>query len=420
MTIDEKLITNRLMMLALFCYPAVLLTVRSGMNALFFLILLLSLFYLFRTPGSWGKDQWDRYTIAYALAMASPVLAVFISQVYHGSFSAPPYDGPSRYFLAVPILLALRQLPLRTLNILQYAFPIGVLAAFFMIMMHPYNWGEHKLTTAQFINLIHFSDSVLMIGVLSLFCLSWQQRDTPLSQLLKLAGLLAGIYMSVQTGERGAWVAFPILMLIWFTSHQFKKPWLMLSLATLAVVIASISSYALIDVVHKRIDLLGHDLTAYYQGNRDTSIGIRLQLWGAALHLFLEHPIFGVGPGGFVEMMSPLSESGVITAKAAELGRGEVHNEILAKAAGLGIVGVASILAIHLVPFIAFFHARLSPQPETKTAAYMGLAMVTGFFIFGLTVEIFNLKMTAAFYSLTIAVLLAAATSQTERQDRHV
>jgi O-antigen ligase len=40
----------------------------------------------------------------------------------------------------------------------------------------------------------------------------------------------------------------------------------------------------------------------------------------------------------------------------------------------------------------------------------MGICLVLGFFIFGLTVEIFNLKMTATFFAFTLAVLMAAAT----------
>jgi O-antigen ligase len=44
----------------------------------------------------------------------------------------------------------------------------------------------------------------------------------------------------------------------------------------------------------------------------------------------------------------------------------------------------------------------------------MGIFLVAGFFIFGLTVEIFNLKMTIAFFSLTLAVLSAIASNKSE------
>jgi hypothetical protein len=38
----------------------------------------------------------------------------------------------------------------------------------------------------------------------------------------------------------------------------------------------------------------------------------------------------------------------------------------------------------------------------------MGLALTLGFLVFGLTVETFDLTMNAAFYALSVAVLLAA------------
>lgn len=39
----------------------------------------------------------------------------------------------------------------------------------------------------------------------------------------------------------------------------------------------------------------------------------------------------------------------------------------------------------------------------------MGMAVVLGFMVYCVTVEMFNLKMIATFYAMTVAVLLAAA-----------
>ena len=41
-----------------------------------------------------------------------------------------------------------------------------------------------------------------------------------------------------------------------------------------------------------------------------------------------------------------------------------------------------------------------------------GAGFAAKFFVFGLTVEIFELKATAMFYSLTVALLLAVATNR--------
>jgi O-antigen ligase len=167
--------------------------------------------------------------------------------------------------------------------------------------------------------------------------------------------------------------------------------------------------YELVGIIQDRMDLIYHDLADFQLGNKDTSIGIRLQLWQTACYLFAAHPVFGVGPGGFAQMMTPLSNSDMLTPIAASYGRGEVHNELLAKASQLGIFGLISIVSVYVIPLVIFIRATRSRISHERSAAFMGICLVTGFFIFGLTVEIFNLKMTVAFYSLTVAALLAAA-----------
>ena len=66
------------------------------------------------------------------------------------------------------------------------------------------------------------------------------------------------------------------------------------------------------------------------------------------------------------------------------------------------------MLSIYLVPFRLFYHAMHSVSNQVRQAGMMGLVFVSGFMVFGLTVEVLNLTMAAAFYSLTVAVLLAA------------
>jgi O-antigen ligase len=156
--------------------------------------------------------------------------------------------------------------------------------------------------------------------------------------------------------------------------------------------------------------LIYSDIFQFGSGNVDTSIGVRLQLWKAAIHLIAENPIFGVGADGFARAMDGMSASGFITPTAAEYGKGEVHNEILAQTVRFGVFGLASILAIYFVPFYLFLRVAKKGNQHQIGAAMMGMCVTLGFFVFGLTVETFDLKMTAAFYSLTVTVLLAIAT----------
>lgn len=383
------------------------------MGILFFILLLLSLRILYRTRNS--RPIWDKYSIAFALSMASPVVAIFLSQAYHGEFSAPYYDWAARFLLAVPIFLALRQINIRVLSVLQYGVPIGALTGLAMLKLHPYDWGG-RYTTSLFFNLIHFNDTALILGFLSLFSINLKQKSHPFGVILKICGLLAGVYMSIQSGERGGWLAIPFLLVIWVAMNIKERRLLTLSLAVLFVISVSWLSYVKIDVIHYRIDAIFSDLKSYSQGSygKDTSIGIRLQLYLAALHLFVEHPIFGIGPGGFADIMPELISCGELTPAGGAFGASEVHNEILAKCAETGVFGLISILSIYFVPWYIFWRTTKSLDLTSRAAALMGFCLVTGFFIFGLTVEIFDLKMTAAFYALTLAVFLAAATNKSK------
>ena len=400
---------NRSIPIILFSYPILLLTLKGGVNGCFFLLAIISLYCLAQTKKEHAYETWDRSAVVYSAAMVSLVLAVFFSQAYHVKFTPPPYDAPSRFLLAIPIYLALRRTRISAITVLQYGFPLGAIASTLVISLYPKDWSGRL--GSYFLNPIHFGDLSLILGFLSLFCVNWVRKDPVPVLILKVSALAAGIYSSIQTGSRGGWVAVPVLAIIWTLYHSKEKTLTRSALVIALIVSASFVSYILFDEIHNRIDGIYRDLAAFYHGDKDTSIGIRFQHWKAAIFLFKQNPIFGVGPEGFSQMMVPLSQSGFITSDAAYLGMGEVHSEILAATVRFGGFGLASILSIYFVPFAIFVQSSKSGSHLKRTAGMLGVCLVVGFFIFGLTVETFDLKMTAAFYSLTVAALLAAATN---------
>ncbi len=412
MTKSKAAVPDQLTALILLSYPALLLTVQGGMSGMFILLLLVSLYSLFRSPKV--APHWDAYAIAFALAMASPVIAIFLSQAHHGEFRAPPYDWAARFLFAVPIFLALRQMNLRSLSMLQYGVPAGILIGLVWLLFHPYNLGESRITPGVYFNLLHFADTALALGFLSLFAIHRDQADPMPVLLLKFFGFIAGLYMAIQSAERGLWLAIPPLVLLWVYGQGAKQLRRKLGLTALLLLVVAVLAYFNTDLVHQRTNQILQDLSDFDHGNKDTSIGVRLQLWHAAVHVFMQNPIFGLGPDGYANVMSSLAEQGMLTPVAADYGRGEVHSEILAKCAGLGIFGLIAIIAVHLVPGVILWRSMNTLELQKKIACLMGLGLVISFFIFGLTVEIFNLKMTAAFYALTLAVLVATTTNHNQ------
>ncbi len=413
MQAETNRLLNRLITLILLSYPALTLLVQGGSNGMFLVLLIVSFAILYRSRKS--APAWDKIDFVFAIAMLLPTAAIFLSQAYHAAFRAPSYDWAARFWLAIPIFLALRRVNTGTLAMLQLGAPIGALAGLALVLIHPFNWDNGRATTGQFLNLIHFSDIALSMGFLSLFAIGRVHRDYSPALFLKLAGFLAGAYLSIQSGERGAWLSIPFLLMLWIYMQSPVHKWRNAAIAGIAVCALAVTAYATIDIIHQRIDMIQHDLAAFSAGNKDTSIGVRLQLWQVAIHAFIQHPIFGLGPDGFANMMPRLAASGELTPHAAHLGQGEVHSELLAKCAGLGIFGLLAYLAIHFVPLWIFLRSLNDMQhPQAETAALMGAGLVIGFVVFGQTVEIYDLKMTAAFYALTIAILCATVTNRTQ------
>ena len=379
----------------LLIYPSLMFAVRGGMNGAFLLLLLLSAWSL--------RPSWDREAAIYLLAMASMPAAIFLSQSYHHHYSGHPYDAASRYLLGVPVFMMLRNMRFAVVAVVQYGFPMAALVG--CLMIKQIDDGRYGIST---LDLIHFGDFELVLGMLSVLSIDWTGRDKLLLRALKIIGFVAGIYASTVSGSRGGWIAWPVFLMI-FIYFRFGK----ISIKTLIAIplmlmMAGLLAFASSHEIHQRVDDLLSDLSAFNHDNPDTSTGIRLQLFRAAAEIFVRNPVFGVGPEGFAKEMDPMKKAGKITAIAADLGKGEVHNEILSKAAGMGVFGLIALLSIYLVPCRIFYQAMRSNNAKVKQAGMLGLIFVSGFMVFGLTAETLNLTMAAAFYSLTVAVLLAA------------
>jgi O-antigen ligase len=412
--LDIHLFERIAICIALFLYPILLLTLHGGMSWMFAVLFIIALVNLSRNR-RYISDTLDfPHLTVLSIAMASPTIAILLSQSFHADFNGYPYDGVSRLLLAIPILLVLRKVDIKHLGIIQYAFPLGAIGAFFAVKFYPLNQVRPWSIETYFLNHIHLGNLSLMLGALSVLSIHWMRKDPLWAILLKCAGFIAGLYVSMLTGSRGGWVALPFILFIWFYFRSSSKPWLKIGLAASLALVICIASYFAVHAIRSRIDLIYTDLLAFSSGNLDTSIGIRLQLWKAALHLFWENPFFGIGADGFKPATQALAASGYITPSAGEFGGAEVHNEILAHLVRFGIFGLISILLVYFVPFILFLKLANTSLHSKRTAAIMGLVLVVGFFIFGLTVEIFNLKMTIAFFSLTLAVLFAIASNKSE------
>jgi len=402
---------EKVIIFSLLVYPSALLLVKGGMNGTMLLILIFALVVRVLPPTSLPSPAWKKEWWAYVVAMFGMSVAILISQLANDDLLARPHDAASRYWLALPIFWLLLRVRPTVFSALEYAFPIAAILGWWFAV-DQVNVGF----TLPWLNKILFGDYMLLFGTLSLFSLDWHGKDSIFLRSLKWAGFAFGLVATLHSGTRGALLAIPVFVIIYLYSRSarftYKTLASSLALGVLVIGIAYISS----PTMQQRLQTLSNDITTYKNGNRDTSTGQRWQLNIAAVKIFLAHPIAGVGPevvggkpDGFAKEIQKMWEAGELSDTAAAVGRCcQAHNEILAKAADLGILGLAALLALYIVPLRLFWKATKEARHETKRAGILGVTLVSGHFVFGLTVGLLGLTMTAAFYAFSVAVLLAA------------
>lgn len=394
-------------------YPAVTLVIHGGASALSMAGAVVSLCVL-ALPTESQVSRIDRVVVVMFVALASPLVATLVSEIWYGRFVANLLDAPSRFLLAIPILLAVRRLDRDTLRWSDLSFAFGAISAL-MVLLLTHDGGGARLA-GSFLDAIHFGDIALVLGALSALSLNWWKKDPLAVRVLKLIGLVAGAYASVLTETRGGWVAIPVVALLVYVrgSHRSTaRRWIVPLSILLGIVLVGVASTA----VRDRVWLVWSDLVQYSHGYKDTSTGVRLQLYEAAFSILRTHFLFGAGPNGFADSMAALANAGKVSPLAADFGRGETHNQLLFYAANYGVIGALAGLALHGVPCMMFWKYMRAPARPTRCAAFMGFTFTVCFFIFGLSVETFDLKMVASFYATVIGILGGIATSRAANRD---
>ena len=146
----------------------------------------------------------------------------------------------------------------------------------------------------------------------------------------------------------------------------------------------------------------------------DTSVGQRFEMWRAAWHMFLDHPVLGIGTGAFYERAQQMAHRGLIAPATARYDH--PHSDYFDALSSRGVMGLAALLALFLVPALYFVRALQSPEDTSHALGLAGLLLVCGFAIFGLTDTVFIHSMNISWYVIYIALFMALLKPGAEKQ----
>ncbi|WP_242597102.1 O-antigen ligase family protein [Billgrantia sulfidoxydans] len=376
---DRTAFLNLYTSFAVFLFGAIALVVPSGYSVGALLLLLGSAWLLVVRP-TLGLSRQDWLVIAALFSYAT----VGMVAAWVDGQGARGLDKPIRFLLAVPAMLLVMAYPPR-LAWMWSGIILGAIGAG--------SWAGWQKLVAEvaraegYTYVIQFGNLSMLLGIFCLAGLGWavvQPRRWPWVLLL-LVGALMGILGSLFSGSRGGWIGFPFVLLVLYRGYG-RQLSARLKVAALALMVTgAMLVYAMPQTgVQPRIHQAFDNISQYASGeNRRTSLGDRFEMWRGSALLVLEKPFIGWGTEGYKEGMQRLADKGVINPYVTRYGH--VHNEFLDALVKRGLIGLAVLLALYLVPLRLFIQHFKTQDMELRSLAVAGALLPVAYIDFGLS-----------------------------------
>jgi len=396
--------------------PALALTSAVGGPAVIYLTAVIALFALGYNAVR-RREPFEFHEMrAMTIALTAPAIAMLISSLYLGIWSSSEIEKLLRFALAVPVCWVLLRAPRNWLQQVQWSMLFGAYAGGIMLLVIMLTPELGRGAVSDFggrYNAVAFADLTMFFGLASCLMLPWKLSPWPrVEAALKILAVPLTIYGVWLSQTRSSWV---LLLVFGFVYLVTKRQWsLRVKASFVAAMVALLAVVAVVswNSTESRWRGVVTDVTSYAKDDRDTSVGIRIQLWNASWLMFKESPIVGVGGASFRSELAKMEEKGIVT-KLVSTDYGEPHNDMLGALAGYGALGLLSMLALYLIPAVVFWRRSRSNDPVVHVGSQVGLLFCLGYFAFSLSEMMFRNMRSVPIYAVTVVVLYALTSART-------
>jgi len=321
-----------------------------------------------------------------------------------------------RLLLIVPIYLFLRQVDglerAWWTGLAAGAVVAGGYAIGFALFAEPGAWAERVGGPT---NPIYFGALVLALAMMLLP----RVADAELSPTLRAAtaaAVVLGLVASALSGSRGAWLALPLLLILyWWTVGPAQAARLRYGGPLLVLACAVV--LALLPGVPLSQRLL--DAWASITGNvgalsEEDTLAIRWQLWRVALSAVAEHGLLGGGPGAFRAALEQAVADGTLTPRYLEFNH--PHNQYLSMLVIAGLPGLAALGLLVGVPAWRFSSLWRSGLARTRLIGWSGLAAMGVLAVMGVSESFFQRNSGIVWFALLSAAAMALVEVRQRRE----
>ena len=266
--------------------------------------------------------------------------------------------------------------------------------------------AAHESVSWRPMGLVHsptFLGSHMLMAIPVLFFFSRKAYFHSRERIFLLGMALFSLVILILTQTRGAWIAFVLVMIAYvIVERRFRRQLLLGGLVGLICIVGGL--------------LLSHSYSQRLATITDPQMQSNLErtyMWHAAVSMWEEHPVAGVGMDEYGwyynTVYIPPAAKERPPVGHPELGHGHPHNNILKHLSEGGVLGLAAYFVLHGYIFLRLWRQY---KKERYTAAFscalMGILVFLGVHFEGLTDTNINQLSILTEYCLLIGLSLRA------------
>ena len=219
-----------------------------------------------------------------------------------------------------------------------------------------------------FVFKLHITQNLFMAFFAYLLAVKARHAASPRLRLAfaLAAGLAAYNVLFMVQGRSGYLVLAALLVYLCFDWARWRG----LAVALMAGLVIAAAGYATSSGLQQRVKLVATEIAAWQPGQgSQTSSGLRMDYYTNSLAIIRDHPVFGVGTGGFEKAYAEKIRNTAMSPS------NNPHNQYLLITAQLGVIGLVALLYLFHVEWRT---ARRLPALEQALARGALLTIVVG------------------------------------------
>jgi len=303
--------------------------------------------------------------------------------------------------LAIPVYLYIRRVGVNWQIVLIGAAIGAILSAYL-------GWQQVEMfrgRAAGFTNAVYYGGIVMLIW---LFCLYgfFINKGFLLKSFFALS-FFAASYAVITSGTRGAWIALPLLLLLFLYFKTRDISLFRRLIGATAVLAVSILVYQFVLTgIHVRFNTAMNDITRYYQQhNSNTSVGARLEMWRGSWLIAQDNYFIGRGAKSYASGTSKLISENRIDPSIARFNG--PHSQYFRTLIEQGLFGFVALLGIFITP-LYWLVKKLSIPDQSTHLVFFGGGVIVAFMVFMISVSALQIQIMSLFISFVLSVIVGS------------